>query len=144
MLAAGGRSCTVSCGGTLTGSSGSFQTPGWPNDYPQEDFQCEWIIVLPSSDSRVNFTIDDSAYGINGQTPCPTDYIEFFDGTTSNAVSLHKLCQFNNPGPIITSAFQARVVFSGTADSERPANRVGVRVTFHTVEPAGISNPRKD
>ena len=124
----------MTCGGTFTGSSGSFQTPGWPNGYPQEDFQCEWIIDLPNNNARIEFTIDDSAYGINGMTPCSTDYIQFFDGTGSNSVSLHKLCQFDNPGPFVTSTSQARVVFAGTVRPNRPASHVGVRVTYVTVE----------
>ena len=31
-----GQTCSVSCGGILTEDSGTFQTPGWPIDYPQE------------------------------------------------------------------------------------------------------------
>ena len=132
MLADNGYSCTVTCGGNLTGSSGSFQTPGWPNSYPQENFECEWIIDLPNSDARIEFTIDDSAYGINGRDPC-SDYIQFFDGIASNAVSLHKLCQFDNPGPFVTSTSQARVVFVGTATSRRPKSRVGVSINYRSV-----------
>ena len=133
VLADNGHSCTVSCGGTLTGSSGSFQTPGWPNGYPQENFQCEWIINLPNSDASIEFTIDDSAYGIKGRASCPTDYIQFFDGTGSSAVSLHKLCKFDNPGPFATSTSQARVVFVGTVRRNHPANRVGVKVDYRGV-----------
>ena len=124
VLADNGYSCTVTCGGNLTGSSGSFQTPGWPNSYPQEDFQCEWISdPSNSSNARIEFTIDDSSYGINGMTPCSTDYIQFFDGTGSNAVSLHKLCKFDNPGPFVTSTSQARVVFFGTADIQSASSK---------------------
>ena len=123
----------VRCGSILTGSSGSFQSPGWPTYYPQLNFQCEWTILLPNSTSRIEFTIDDSAYGINGRDPCPTDYIQFFDGTGSNAVSLHKLCQFDNPGPFVTSTSQAIVVFAGTATSRRPKSRVGVSINYRSV-----------
>ena len=135
-LAADGRSCTEEggCGGTLTGASGSFQTPGWPRNYPQENFECEWTIELPSSGSVIEFTIDDSAYGIHGRPPCPNDYIQFFDGTGSNANSLHKLCRFENPGTITTTSSRARVVFAGSIDSHRPASQVGVRVTYRTVD----------
>ena len=130
-----GHSCM--CGGTLTLASGSFQTPGWPNGYPQENFQCEWLIELPNTNASIQFTIDDSAYGIKGRPPCPKDYIQFFDGTTSDSVSLHKLCKFDDPGPFVTSASQARVVFVGTIKEGRPANRVGVRVTYVTIKPDG-------
>ena len=145
-LADDGRTCTPNagttqqpdddtCGGTLTAASGSFQTPGWPNNYPQEDFQCVWIIDVAGAES-IQFTIDDSAFGINGRPPCTNDHIQFFDGTGSNAASLWKTC--GNPGranltPITTSSSSARVVFTGSANQHRPTSRVGVRVTYTTV-----------
>ena len=126
------------CGGELTGASGSFQTDGWPNSYRQENFQCEWIIRLPNSGARIEFTIDNSAFGINGRPPCTSDHIEFFDGTNSNANSLQKICGFerlyNGQLPhVTTTSSTAKVVFTGTEISSRPASRVGVRVTYHTV-----------
>lgn len=123
------------CGGLLTSPSGSFQTPGWPVSYPSEDFECEWIVDVPINGYAIEFTIDSSAYGINGRPPCRYDNIKFFDGIDSNAASLHKLCKFKNPGPIKTSTSEAKVVFTGTSRS-RNANRVGVRVTY-TVEDIG-------
>ena len=134
-LEADGQSCR--CGGTLTGASGSFQTPGWPHSYPQENFQCEWTIELPDDGTVIEFTIDDSAYGISGQPPCNRDYIEFFDGTDSDSDSLAKLCKFENPGPITTTSSQARVVFVGLINQHRPASRVGVRVTYRAIQPEG-------
>ena len=135
-LSADGRSCITGrgCGGTLTGASGSFQTPGWPHSYPQENFQCEWIIELPNTGAAIEFTIDDSAYGINGRPPCPADSIEFFNGIASSAESLYKLCKFENPGFITTTSSQARVVFTGRVNPYRPRSRVGVRVTYRAVE----------
>ena len=127
-LEADGRSCK--CGGRLTAASGSFQTPGWPNGYPQEDFECEWTIELPNNESTIQFTIDDSAYGINGRPPCNRDYIEFFDGIESDAVSIHKLCRYDNPGTFSTTSSSSRVVFKGLINPNRPAGRVGVKVDY--------------
>ena len=150
-LAANRQSCTANpttpppttpppdngvCGGRLTAASGSFQTPGWPNNYPQENFQCEWIIELPSSASRIEFTVDDSAFGINGRAPCTNDHIQFFDGTTSNANSLLKLCGVRRNydfRPITTTSSRARIVFTGSVNPNRPASRVGVKVNYKTV-----------
>ena len=120
------------CGGTLTAASGSFQTPGWPDDYPQEDFQCEWTIDVSASGYGIRFTINETAYGINGRDPCTRDAIEFFDGINSSAASIHRLCQFDNPGPFTTSSSQAFVVFTATRNLHRPASRVGVRVEYTT------------
>ena len=116
----------------MTAASGSFQTPGWPTNYPLENFQCEWIIDTPCAES-IEFTVDDSAFGINGRHPCTTDHIEFFDGTGGNADSLLKLCglaKFSTFVPIITTtSSQARVVFTGSTRI-RPASRVGVKVDY--------------
>jgi fibulin 1/2 len=142
-LADDGRTCTPNagttqqpdddtCGGTLTAASGSFQTPGYPNSYPQENFQCEWTIDTSAPGFVIRFTIDESAYGINGRSPCSRDSIEFYDGIDSSADSLHKLCQFDNPGPFTTSSSQAFVVFTSTVNRHRPASRVGVRVAYTT------------
>ena len=124
------------CGGILTVASGSFQSPGWPVSYPQEDFKCVWIIALPSSASRIKFTVD-SAFGINGRTPCTDDHIQFFDGTASNANSLLKLCNLPKNydfKPITTTSSRARVVFTGSAKPRPPSqSRVGVKVTYQTV-----------
>ena len=133
VLASDGRSCNLICGGRLTATSGSFQTPGWPNNYPQENFQCEWTIELPSSAGSITFTIDDSAFGINGRAPCTNDHIQLFDGTTSNANSLLKLCGHANAynfEPITTTSTRARVVFTGSVNPSRSASRVGVKVEY--------------
>ena len=137
-----GRTCTEDatgngCGGVLTAASGSFNTLGWPNSYPQEFFQCEWLVQIPDTGARIEFTIDDSAFGTAGRLPCTTDHIEFFDGSGTNTPSINRICgrprfyDFNIPLST-TSSSEARVVFTGT-DRNRPDNRVGVRVTYRTV-----------
>ena len=139
-LAADGRSCIADpapslCGGTLTAASGSFQTPGYPNSYPQENFQCVWIIDVDGAEA-IEFNIDDSTFGINGRPPCTNDHIEFFDGTGSNAASLEKICgvlSLVTLTPITTSSSSARVVFTGSVNPNRPASRVGVKVDYTTV-----------
>ena len=138
ILDSDGHTCLIECGGMLTTASGSFQTPGYPDSYPFENFQCEWFIELPNSAATIEFTIDDSAFGIKGQPPsCPTDHIEFFDGTANNAPSLNKICglsrhyDFNIP-TTTTSSSVARVVFTGT-DLNRGDSRVGVKVDYTTL-----------
>lgn len=124
------------CGGRLTGWSGSFQTPQWPHRYPADGIECEWTIELPSNAFRIEFTFDFSAFGINGRPPCTNDYIEFFDGTSSNSPTIQKICglrDFYNSFPLIrSSGSRARVKFVGSSFN-RPASRVGVRVTYRSV-----------
>ena len=83
----------------------------------------------------IEFNIDDSAFGINGRPPCTRDHIEFFDGTGSNAASQGKICgltRFDTVTltPITLNSSRAGVVFTGSANRNRPASRVGVRVTY--------------
>ena len=132
-LTSDGISCQVDCGGVLNSSSGSFHTPMWPVKYPMDDFRCKWTINLPNNKTKIEFTIDQSAYGINGRHPCATDYIEFHDGSGSRTKSISKLCQFMNPGPITTTSSTATVVFVGTNRPNRPRSRVGVHVTYKAI-----------
>ena len=139
-LASDGHSCVTECGGRFTTASGTFQTPGYPSAYPQENLECEWIIDIPDSGATIEFTVDDSPYGINGGPTCTSDHIEFFDGTGNSANSLRKLCglaqsysNFNNVRRITTTESEAKVVFTGSEDSNRPSNRVGVKVNYRTI-----------
>ena len=136
-LASDGRSCLVDCGGHFTSSTGSFTSPGYPVSYP-DNVECEWTIELPDTRATIEFTIDESAFGINGRPPCTTDHIEFFDGTTTNAASLEKICgladfyQSDTLPTITTTSSRARVVFTGS-DRPRSSSRVGVKVDYRTV-----------
>ncbi|CAI8007057.1 Tolloid-like protein 2 [Geodia barretti] len=125
-----GKTCSISCGGRLLDSSGSFQTPDWPDKYPQADFICEWTIDM-SANSSIQFTVDSSAYGINGRPPCQNDHLEFFDGMESDSRSLGRFCKLEVPPPITTSTGAARVVFEGREHQNRPASRKGVRVMYN-------------
>ena len=134
MLDTDGRSCK--CGGYFTESSGSFNTPGWPTSYPKKDFECVWMIDLPNPNATVILSIDDTAYGIHGRSPCPTDYIQFFNGMHNDDPLMYKLCKFDIPeDPIQTSSSQAKVVFTGSNAGPRMRSRVGARITYTTVGP---------
>lgn len=142
-LDSNGRTCTQEtraslCGGTLTGSSGTFQTPGYPTSYPKKSFECEWTITAPASSNRVYFSIDPSRFGINGRSPCRNDYLEFFDGATGNGVSLAKVCGLAGFYPnsrlpaVLTTSSSARIIFRGSADY-RSASRIGARVNYYVI-----------
>ena len=126
-----GKTCSISCGGRLLDSSGSFQTPDWPTHYPQANFICEWTFNM-SANSLIQFTVDTSAYGINGRPPCQNDHLEFFDGLERDSQSLGRYCKFDRPS-ITTSTGAARVVFEGTQNPNRPASRKGVRLLYNVI-----------
>ena len=83
-----------------------------------------------SANSSIEFTVDSSAYGINGQHPCINDHLEFFDGLESDSPSLGRFCKLTPPPPITTTTGAARVVFEGRAHRNRPASRKGAKVHY--------------
>ena len=103
---------------------------------------CEWTIELPNTGATIEFTVDDSAFGINGRAPCTNDRIQFFDG---NGNSLNMVCgarRLYNFAPITTTSSRARVVFTGSENPSRPRSRVGVKVNYITISPPGMLTNR--
>ena len=125
-----GRTCRVSCGGTYIANTGSFHTPGWPNEYPL-DFRCEWLIQpLNATENMIlSLTVDQSHFGIHGRPPCTTDYLEIHDGNTTDALSMGKYCKFDAPDTLHTSTSEAMVVFQASTFPHLPS-RVGAKLTY--------------
>ena len=122
---------TCRCGGVLTDTQGSFQTPGWPYRYPQKDLQCEWTVIGSASSREVRFTVDKEYYGINGRWPCSTDYLQFFRGLDQPTPVGPKYCFVRAPRNLIyVPGAEATIIFKGTKNDRRPASRVGVKVYY--------------
>ena len=135
VLDSDGRTCSLNCGGRLTESSGSFHTPDWPEPYPSLNFRCEWMIDIENlTDGIIEISFDER-YGIHGRDPCPTDYIEIFDGSEEDSPSLGKHCFLNEPDPIITSTNKATVVFQAST-FQKLRSRVGALMSYR-VFPTG-------
>ena len=129
-----GLTCHIFCGGIYNSSRGSFHTPGWPRFYPL-DFRCEWIIQPPveGTEMVLELTVNKTAYGIRGRSPCVTDYLEFYDGVTTDAQSLGRYCRFDKPDALYTSSNQAMVVFQASTIPHLPS-RVGAQVFYQLYE----------
>ena len=69
----------------------------------------------------------DEPFGIHGEDPCPTDYLQVLDGVEENSASLGKYCSVYAPEPIITSSSRATVIFQGSTNQQ---SRVGVSVSY--------------
>ena len=126
------KKCVPSCGGNFSTLSGSFQTPGWPYFYPALDFNCQWLIDLDNDSYIIRFITNTSAYGIHGRDNCPTDYVAFYDGPTISALSLGRSCFLDPPPPIISTSYQAMVLFQASSQIHRPS-RVGVRIFYEAI-----------
>ena len=107
--------------------------PQWPTHYPQANFICKWTINM-SANSSIQFTVNSSAYGINGRLPCSNDHIAFFDGLERECRSLGKFCKLDVPPPITTSTGAVRVVFEGRLNPSRPASNKGIRVIYSVTD----------
>ena len=83
--------------------------------HTQANFECVWTIEVPNSDDIIQFTIDESAYGIK-ETHHVHDHTAFYDGMEDNAPVMDKLCKFDLPAnPLTTTTSQGKVIFTGSA-----------------------------
>lgn len=87
------------CNGLLQGDYGRFTSPGYPGSR-QIDRTCSWLITVSEEkivSLRFDFFAVDSFTGmfsISGD--CGDDFVELFDGTSSDDPSLGKFCTVNN------------------------------------------------
>ena len=123
----------MTCGSNFTASSGTLQTPNWPQTYPN-NIDCEWYIWLPNSDKVVEISCGETEpYGIAGSHPeCTKDYIAFYDGHTKQSSSYGPYCGFTKPNGIKMSSNLAKVVFH--AGPTHSSSRKGAQCTFRSVD----------
>ncbi|GFS04728.1 cubilin [Elysia marginata] len=92
------------CGGRLKLTdgitSGFFTSPNYPKSYPR-NLDCKWLIVAPAA-HRVQ--VDFDKFEIELHTNCDGDYLQFFDGGSSNSPKIGKrLCGKQLPGSVTSS-----------------------------------------
>ena len=118
------------CGAILTESSGSFHSPNWPETYPT-DVLCEWTIVLPDDERRVQITFNDR-FGIAGNLPeCAKDWVKFYDGLGDDADESEPFCHYETPETYVSSGHVAKVVLF--AGPKHNAARKGFSATYRSV-----------
>ena len=115
-----------SCGGTLEGSSGSIQTPGYPHGYAHR-ILCAWSIIGPTG-RRVKLTFDDfdlepetiRTYRQRNYTSCRYDTVFITSGNLryfhtpifpDNSVR----CGSDIPDPVSSSSNVMRIAFKSDA-----------------------------
>ncbi|KAF4072119.1 hypothetical protein AMELA_G00270730 [Ameiurus melas] len=122
---AGGSTRAVSCGGTLTGTSGTFTSPNYPKYYPTLT-RCEWKIQVPSN-MHVKLVFSKFMMSLGGA--CLTDYVQVND---------EKLCgELRSTTMRTSNSNQMTVVFYSDASF---VDR-GFNATYMAFEP---SNPCPD
>ncbi|XP_057634707.1 deleted in malignant brain tumors 1 protein-like [Chionomys nivalis] len=104
-----------SCGGVISSLSGSFSSPGYPENYPT-DIQCVWEIHVEK-----NFRIELMIPNLNLEDilGCPYDSIEIFDGPRIASLSMGKFCApsavvFFSSSDILTVVFRSDYMTTNT------------------------------
>ncbi|XP_078588379.1 uncharacterized protein LOC144869188 [Branchiostoma floridae x Branchiostoma japonicum] len=80
----------------LSGDSGTFTSPGYPNNY-NDGARCSWTITVSSGKrAAVRFTDFD----LESQDTCNYDSVTVYDGSTSSSTQLSKLCGTNGAAAV--------------------------------------------
>ncbi|KAK2895025.1 hypothetical protein Q8A67_012254 [Cirrhinus molitorella] len=111
-----------SCGGKLSGSSGSFTSPNFPSYYPPNT-TCHWDIEVPVG-KFIKLKFPKFMVSTGSQNSCPGDYVEI--------VGKSKLCGQQPSNTMVTvSSNKATVVFrSDSSQVDR-----GFNATYEVFEP---------
>ena len=116
------------CNLNLTRSNGRLETPNWPQPYPS-DIDCEWNIVLPKADERLELTFENF-FGIAGSMPnCESDYVKIYDSSTGSEYGPY--CGSTAPSVLTMSSNQARVVFH--ASSQDNSSLMGFQASYRSL-----------
>uniref|UniRef100_A0AAX7U3F9 Cubilin n=1 Tax=Astatotilapia calliptera TaxID=8154 RepID=A0AAX7U3F9_ASTCA len=104
------------CGGDLSGPSGSFSSPGYPNRYP-DNRECIWYITT-SAGSSITITIHE--FDVEYHQDCNYDVLEVYGGPDLSAPQLAKLCSttstpmhVSSTGNLLTVRFKSDAYVSG-------------------------------
>ena len=118
------------CGQTLfTGSSGTIESPNYPQTYPI-NLQCEYFIQLPDQSSRVEISF--SGFRIAGRYPeCDKDWVRVYDGHTNDGNLHGTFCHTSLPSTITTSGSTAKIVLYA-GPSHNPS-RNGFSARYRTI-----------
>uniref|UniRef100_A0A8P0NEN6 Scavenger receptor cysteine-rich domain-containing protein DMBT1 n=1 Tax=Canis lupus familiaris TaxID=9615 RepID=A0A8P0NEN6_CANLF len=104
-----------SCGGVMSGPSGSFSSPLYPESYPT-DVQCVWEIHVEKK-FRIELLIP--TLNLEDILGCPYDSIEIFDGPRIASLSMGKFCAsvaviFFSSSDIMTVVFRSDSMITNT------------------------------
>ena len=123
------------CGGLMNTSSGTFQTPNWPETYPV-NIDCEWKIQLPNSKKLVKLRCDEDPFGIAGFLPdCDKDFLKVYNGHSKQDIEFGPFCHYEKPITMIMSSNKAMAIFH--AGPKHNAVRKGFKCLFQSTNQCG-------
>ena len=94
------NSILIGCNTRLTSSSGTFNSPNYPSDYPDSS-DCLYDIEVIAG-WRIELQIQD--FSLEGASSCGFDVFEVYDGSTTSSPKIASLCGEGQSGGKIQSS----------------------------------------
>lgn len=69
------------CGGPLTSSSGTIQSPNFPSNYPNDVF-CKWHIDVPG---KPRLKVQIERLNLEDDVICANDFLAVYDGLVADS-----------------------------------------------------------
>ncbi|KAK2531299.1 Cubn [Columba livia] len=110
------------CGGIFQATSGEIHSPNYPQPY-NNNTDCSWII---QADYGHRILLNFTDFDTENHLSCNYDNVAVFDGPSSEAPLLRKLCGTQHPPPIISS----KNVMYIRLHSDRPIQHRGFSARF--------------
>ena len=112
---------------TVLKREGSFQSPNYPNNYPNWA-TCQWIIEIPHDiiAQKPFITLEFKNFNVQMHPRCIYDKVLVYDGWESNNILMGIFCGHNTPSPIHATSGKMLVKFI----SYGPETATGFNATF--------------
>ncbi|XP_059158458.1 cubilin-like [Physella acuta] len=109
----------------LQGPSGYIVSPGYPLSY-LDNMWHSWTIT---GNPGTSVYLDIGTFELEGSYPtCSYDYLQVYDGSTSNYPNFTKYCENRAPGLFASTSNSMHIVFK----TDGSATRKGFNATFYT------------
>uniref|UniRef100_UPI00398F64EE cubilin n=1 Tax=Pristiophorus japonicus TaxID=55135 RepID=UPI00398F64EE len=124
---------SAGCGGIVHADSGSFKSPNWPQNFP-DNSECTWKIIAHES-KHLEITFDENFQIPNSTNNCGKSYVKVWGGAAeTDETLLTTACGNTPPGPITAPANVVAVRFQsegsvGRGFSASFTNRCGANFT---------------
>uniref|UniRef100_A0A8C4QUT2 Metalloendopeptidase n=1 Tax=Eptatretus burgeri TaxID=7764 RepID=A0A8C4QUT2_EPTBU len=110
------------CGGVIKKSSGTIQSPNYPDDY-QPSKECIWVVRV-SSEYSVGLVFQ--SFEVERHDSCGYDYLEIRDGDSEDSNLLGRFCGYEKPEPLKSSSNKLWIKFV----SDGTINKAGFSAAF--------------
>ncbi|CAL1529163.1 unnamed protein product [Lymnaea stagnalis] len=117
------------CNRTLTTTRGNFISSNYPQNYDSNTY-CTWTIV--SHEPNAIIVLNISEYEVEG---CPLDYLEIYDGNSTSARRISRLCD-SGPRMVTSTGGSMHVVFI----SDDSTTRIGFNASYSIETQCQIKN----